>query len=192
MLDYVHCYRNYRHPIDWNTCGQAAIATITDFWGFNPWGLSRPWQDWRNGLYYWNDGEAIDAIKNDGFVPDVVFGLGTTGGQIRNALQQYGLSNAAVAWSGIFSTGWEDRWRELQDYISWEYPVPVIVDCGAIGGSYWTAHWAIAYKVADDRVFLGAMEGIGNTTPTIDEFLHAWHCWYLPAGFNHCGVFAHG
>jgi len=42
MLDYVHAYRNYRPDVDWNTCGQAAIATITDFWGINPWGLSRP------------------------------------------------------------------------------------------------------------------------------------------------------
>jgi hypothetical protein len=192
MLDYVHAYRNYRPDVDWNTCGQAAIATITDFWGINPWGLSRPWRDWRNGLYYWNDGEAIDAIRGDGFAPDVVFGLGTTGGTIRDALQHYGLTNAAVAWSGIFSTGWEDRWRELIDYLAWEYPVPVLVDCGALDGPWWTAHWAIAYKIADDIVYLGAMDGIGNPTPTSSEFLQAWHCWFLPAGFNHCGVYAHG
>jgi hypothetical protein len=192
MLEYVHCYRNYRPDIDWNTCGQAAIATIADFWGLNPWGLSRSSLDTSNGLYYWNDSEAIDSVIKDGFAPDVVFGLGTTGGTIRNALEKYGLDNAAVAWSGIFSTGWEDRWRELQEYVSRDYPVPVLIDCGALGGTWYQAHWAIAYKIADNQVFLGAMGGIGETAPNVENFLRAWHCWYLPAGFNHCGVYGHG
>jgi hypothetical protein len=188
IVEYIHCYRNYRWEVDWNTCGQAAIATMVDFWGLDPWGLPRPRYDWMNGRYFWDDGAAIDAVRND-FPPDVVFGLGTTGGTIRNALEYYGLGNAAVAWSGIFSTGWQDRWRELQNYLAWGYPVPVLVDCGALGGPWYTAHWAIAHKVADNRVHLGAMGGIGSS-PTIDEFLHAWQCSFLPAGFNHCGVYS--
>jgi hypothetical protein len=190
MIDYVHCYRNYRPSVDWNTCGQAAVATMTDFWGLDPWGLARPRYDWQNGRYYWDDGAAVDSVKSV-FPPDNIFGLGSSGGLIRDALQQYGLSNAAVAWSGIFSTGWEDRWRELQNYLSWDLPVPVLVDVGALGGTWYTAHWAIAYRIADGRIHLGAMSGLGNSTPTTDEFLHAWHCWFLPAGYNHCGVYAY-
>ena len=39
MINYLHCYVNDR-PQDWNTCGTAAIATITDYWGRNPYGLT--------------------------------------------------------------------------------------------------------------------------------------------------------
>lgn len=67
--------------------------------------------------------------------------------------------------------------------------MPVIVDCGALGGTWYRAHWAIAYAVGDGGVTLGAMDGIGNSNPTVEECLKAWHCWFLPAGFNHCGVF---
>jgi hypothetical protein len=28
-----------------------------------------------------------------------------------------------------------------------------------------------------------------NATPTANQFLDAWHCWFLPYGFNHCGVY---
>jgi len=79
MISYLHSYVNDRPDTDWNTCGTAAIATIADYWGRNPYSLSRKESDGRDGLWYWDDGEAIDAIKNGGFGPDVVFGWGTTG-----------------------------------------------------------------------------------------------------------------
>ena len=104
MISYLHCYVNDRPNVDWNTCGQAAIATISDYWGRNPYGLPRVERDGWNGRYYWDDGQAIDAIKNGGFGPDVVFGWGTTGGRVRDALRSYGL-NAVVGHSGAFSWG---------------------------------------------------------------------------------------
>jgi hypothetical protein len=33
------------------------------------------------------------------------------------------------------------------------------------------------------------MSSAWNSNPTYNEFLHAWHCWFLPYGFNHCGVY---
>jgi hypothetical protein len=64
MINYLHCYRNYRPNVNWNTCGQAAIATITDYWGRNPYNLDRPVRDGIDGLYYWDDGQAVDATKS--------------------------------------------------------------------------------------------------------------------------------
>jgi hypothetical protein len=186
MIDYLHCYANYRPNVDWNTCGQAAIATITDYWGRNPYGLGRPDYDWHNNRWYWDDGQAIDAIKNGGYGPDVVFGWGTTGGRIRDALQSYGL-NASVGYSGFFSWGWENLWASLQNYVYWNRPVPVMIDLGAIGGPAWGVHWAIAYKVAGNQVYLGNCPW--NSHPWVNDFLNAWHCWFLPYGFNHCGVY---
>jgi hypothetical protein len=79
----------------------------------------------------------------------------------------------------------------LRDHLRQDFPVPVLLDCGAIGGTWYTAHWAIALRNADGRVTLGAMNGLGESNPTEEDFLHAWHCSFLPAGLNHCGVYAH-
>ncbi len=43
-----------------------------------------------NGLYYWDDGQATDALKIGGFGPDVPFGFGTSGERIQSALKSYG------------------------------------------------------------------------------------------------------
>jgi hypothetical protein len=188
MIGYLHCYRNSRPGVDWNTCGQAAIATIADYWGRNPYGLPRNTPDASNGLYYWNDGQAIDAVKNGGFGPDVIFGWGTTGGRIRDALRSYGLG-AQVGYSGFFSWGWEGLWNSLQIYLTYNHPVPVMVDIGALNGPSFGVHWAIAYKYTGGRVYLGNMGGSWNSSPTANQFLSAWHCWFLPYGFNHCGVY---
>jgi hypothetical protein len=186
MIQYLHSYVNDRSDVDWNTCGTAATATITDYWGRNPYGLPRREYDWYNRLWYWDDAQAIDAIRNGGFGPDVIFGWGTTGGRIRDALRSYGL-NASVGYSGFASWGWPNLWSSLQNYVYWNRPVPVMLDLGAIGGPWWGVHWAIAYRVADGRVYLGNCPW--NGSPPINDFLRAWHCWFLPYGFNHCAVY---
>lgn len=50
MIDYLHCYGNYRQNVDWNTCGQAAISTIADYHGRGPTHLPRTMYD--RGRYY--------------------------------------------------------------------------------------------------------------------------------------------
>lgn len=188
-ISYLHCYRNSRADVDWNTCGQAAIATIADYWGRNPYGLARTLKDPNDGRWYWNDGQAIDAVKNGGFGPDVVFGWGTTGGRIRDALRSYGL-NAHVGYSGAFSWGWQNLWNSLQSYLNANRPVPVMVDLGLIGGPAWMVHWAIAFRISDGRVHLGNCNWNAQTrAPTIKAFQDAWQCRILPHGFNHCAVY---
>lgn len=181
QLTSFHAYVNSRPEVDWNTCGQAAIASITDYHGLNPYNLPRVGQ-------YWDDGQAIDAIINGGFGPDVVFGWGTTGGRIRDALNSYGL-NASVGFSGLFSSGWQDQWQSLNSYVLQDLPVPVLVDVGALGGSWWTAHWPIVYRIEGGYVYLG--NPIGSSVVDESTFLSAWNCWFLPYGFNHCGVYCY-
>jgi hypothetical protein len=81
----------------------------------------------------------------------VVFGCGTTGGRIRDALRSYGLG-AQVGYSGWFSWGWQNLWASLQAYLAANHPVPVMVDLGALNGPSFGVHWAIAYKYAGGRV----------------------------------------
>lgn len=185
-LDYLHAYRNSRPNIDKNTCGQAAIATILDHHGIDPFGLERSTYDEHDAKYYWDDGRVIDSIKSK-FPPDVVFGLGTSGGRLIDAFKTYGLK-AQCGFSGIGSIGWGDQWTTLQRWVAAKHPVPVILDTGAIGGSAGAAHWAVVYKVDDSCVHIGNWARM----PVVDQqtFLHAWHCQFLPYGFNHCGVYA--
>jgi hypothetical protein len=182
QLESFHAYQNNRPEVDWNTCGQAAIASITDFHGQNPYNLPRVGA-------YWDDGAAIDAIINGGYGPDVVFGWGTTGGRITDALRSYGL-HADVGYSGLSSAGWQDQWNTLRSYVEQRLPVPVLLDLGSFpGGPWWTAHWAVAYRIEEGQVYLGNC----GWAPVTDErtFLSAWHAWFLPYGFNHCAVYAY-
>ena len=188
-LENFHAYRNYRSGVDWNTCGQAAIASIADFHGRDPYSLPRP-NTGNDGRQHWNDGQIIDTIVAAGYGPDVVFGWGTTGGRIRDALSSYGRT-ASVGHSGLFSAGWKELWNNLRGYVRAGLPVPVLIDLGALpGGPSWTAHWPIVHAIRDGRVHLGNC----SWAPVVDEstFLRAWHCWFLPYGFNHCAVYVSG
>jgi hypothetical protein len=187
-LQNFHAYRNFRRGVDWNTCGQAAIASIADFHDRDPYPLPRPVTG-ADGRKHWDDGQIIDTIVAAGHGPDVVFGWGTTGGRIRDALSSYGLT-ASVGHSGLFSAGWKDLWHRLRSHVDAGLPVPVLIDLGALpGGPSWTAHWPIVHAIRDGVVHLGNC----SWAPTIDEstFLRAWHCWFLPYGFNHCAVYAY-
>src|SRR5207253_3114811 len=109
-----------------------------------------------------------------------------TGGRIAEALNRFGLP-AEVGYSGAFSSGWDQLWKRLQDHLSNGFPVPVMIDLGGFGAGAFSIHWAIAYRIAHGRVYLGNCPW--NPSPTIDEFLRAWQCSYLPIGFNHCAVY---
>jgi len=182
-----YAYRNSRSSLDWNTCGQAAIATMLDFHGRDPFGLPRtvPGSD---GKYHWESGEIIDRLKAAGWGPDVVFGWGTTGSRIAEALRFYGLNQAYVDHAGLFSAGWEQLWDRLKYFLRvLQTPVPVLVDMGALGGNAFTAHWPVAYKIdSNDNIYLG------NCYPYMvskSTFLRAWSCSFLPLGFNFCAVY---
>lgn len=186
-IDKFFAYRNYRSE-DWNTCGQAAIASVTDFHGKDPYGLPRS-QHGVDGKDHWADGAIIDAIESDGLGPDVVFGWGTTGGRIVDALKKYGLSANVSFWPqqpGLMMQ--EFIWSQLKNHIAQGLPVPVLIDVGDLGAPWYTAHWPIAYRIENDNVYLGNC----SWKPIIpkEQFMYVWRCWFLPYGFNWCCVFA--
>lgn len=167
MLQQLRTYRNFRKDVDWNTCGQAAIATMVDFHGLDPWSLPRT-----NGR--WDDGAAIDAVKADGFGPDIVFGWGSSSGVIANALRHYGL--AARNRGVLFNGGWETGWPELRNLLDRDLPVPVLLDLGRLSGQDNVFHWAIAYGYDDNTVHLAA---VSPSRPTIAKFRDAWRCDFI-------------
>jgi hypothetical protein len=184
-LQSFYAYANSRNPQDWNTCGQAAIASITDFHYKNPYSLPRSWDG------HWDEGAIVDAIIAGGFGPDVIFGWGTTPGRISSALSSYGL-NARTGCSGFLFDDWQGQWNSLLECVyHMATPTPVLVDLGLLGGPAWTCHWPIAWRM--DYTSTGMLIYLANCpwAPQVSEsqFLDAWACRQLPIGLNHAGVY---
>lgn len=180
-LNTLFAYRNTRPDKDWNTCGQAAMATILDFHKIDPFGLPR------NSAGHWNDGQIIDALINDGMGPDVVFGWGTTPTRLAEALGRYGLGVTATSFIPFFPRSRSQLFADLRELLARDLPVPVLVSVSELGVPVpFGAHWPVAFKVENNRVHLAACPW--NPTPTITQFISAWHAWFLPMGMNWASV----
>jgi hypothetical protein len=178
-------YVNNRPNVDNNTCGQAAIASMVDFNKIDPWGLPRP-----GG--YWNSGAAIDAVKGNGYGPDVMWGLfGTSPGRIRDALQHYGVPNVKLSDSGAFSENHGAQWNLLLAYVYYSaLPVPVLIDTGLLGGTPWGAHWPIVWKMEKRPDDMYLYLGNWSSAPVkASRFLDAWGCRHLPPGFKNAAIY---
>ena len=167
---------NTRPGIDWNTCGQAAVATLLAHARLGPFAPGRDV----------TDGEAIDWVHRE-FPADLPLGLGTSGMRLAQALRAYGLGVERVH-SGWFGRGTAAAAHRLAAHVREGHPVPVCIDAGMLGGARGSAHWAIVVAVENARVRLG------NAGPTdslaLDRFLALWRCPLLPYGHNHAAILA--
>jgi hypothetical protein len=167
---------NSRPGVDWNTCGQAAIATVLAHMHLGPFaaGVDVP------------DGEAIDWVRHE-FPADVPLGLGTSAHRLAAALRAHGLAVERVH-SGWFALHAAHAMERLVAHVETGYPVPVCIDMARLGSSLGAAHWAIVTGIEGDRVRLG---NVGFSEPLPRElFLDLWRCRWLPYGHNHAAVLA--
>jgi hypothetical protein len=186
-IDYLHSYYSSRPRLDWNRCGQAAIATLLDYHGLDPYGLRKPIYDEKDGRHHWVDGEIIDRICEE-FPPNHLFGLfGTTPRQLARALRSAGLE-ANWAASRDEGEGCRRIWEEVKRAVAAGLPVITIMDMGKLGGRPLTAHWGVVYRIEDSIVHLANTRNI--TVVPEARFLRAFKCWFMPPYFNHCAVFA--
>ncbi len=186
-IDYLHSYHSSRPRVAWNRCGQAAVATVLDYHGLNPFGLKKPLYDTKDGRYHWDDGQIIDRITEN-FPPDNLFGLfGTSAGQLVRALTSAGLE-AGAASSPETDKG-QTIWEEVKRSVGAGLPVIVIMDRRKLGGLRpFAAHWGVVYKVANSTVYLANTKNISRVAEA--RFMRAFHCRFMPAQFNHCAVFS--
>jgi hypothetical protein len=168
--------RNRRPGVDWNTCGQAAIATLLAHARLGPFAAGVPL----------DDGEAIDRVATE-FPADLPFGLGTTAGRIARALRANGLAVERVH-SGWFGRGAARALERVRAHVAAGHPVPVCLDDRLLGGAPGGAHWAIVTAMEGDAVRL---ENAGLAEPvTLARFMELWRCRWLPYGHNHAAVLA--
>ena len=168
--------RNARPGIDWNTCGQAAIATVLAHARLGP---------FVPGAIV-GDGEAIDWVRRE-FPADLPLGLGTSAGCIARALRAHGLGVERVH-SGWFGGGAAAALERVITHVAQGYPVPVCLDDSRLGGPAGAAHWAIVIAFDGDCVRLGNA-GLAEPIP-LARFLELWRCRLLPYGHNHAAVLA--
>lgn len=184
-IQYPHSYYSSRRPVDWNRCGQAAVATLLDYHGRDPYGLPRPEHDERDGRRHWHDGEVIDRISAD-HPPDQLFGLlGTTGRRISRALE----ANDLVTSVASSPSKHEGRyiWERVKRSVRAGLPVIAILDRGKLGGRPLAAHWGVVYRIEGSSVHLASTSGVH----TIEEitFLEAFRCRFMPCSSRHCAIF---
>ena len=185
-IDYLHSYHSSRPRVDWNRCGQAAVATLLDYHGLDPYGLEKPIYDEKDGHHHWVSGEIIDRICEE-FPPDRLFGLfGTTPGQLAKALRSAGLE---VSWAASRNerAGRRKIWKEVKRSVEVGLPVIVIMDMGTLGGRPLSAHWGVVYRIKDSIVYLA--NTLNATTVPEARFLRAFKCWFMPPRSHHCAVF---
>jgi hypothetical protein len=158
--------------VDWNRCGQAAVATVLTHYRLGPFtaGLS-------------ND-EAMDVVGSE-FPPDVPFGLGTSAFRARAAFEHYGLAVDHVH-SGWFGRDLEEAVVRLRTHLWERQPAMVCLDQGLLGDQAWNAHWAVATALESERVTLTRGRSLAGMS--LDHFLRVWQCRHLPYGHNHCAL----
>jgi hypothetical protein len=168
--------RNSRPGVDWNTCGQAAIATVLAHARLGPFAAGGSPAD----------GDAIDWVKRE-FPGDLPFGLGTSAFRLAGALRSLGLAAERVH-SGWFGHDTARALERVLTHAGAGHPVPVCIDLGRLGGPPGTGHWAIVVGLEGGLVWL---ENSGLDSPvTPARFLELWRCPLFPYGHNHAAVLA--
>lgn len=166
--------RNTRPRLDWNTCAQAAVATVLVHFRAGPFTEGAP-----------DDATAVDLIRAT-HPPDAPFAMGTSADRVAAALVAHGLSVERVH-SGFVGWDFPRAWDRLSRHVAEGHPAIVCVDEGLLGGLPWVAHWAVATSVGERGVVLADR---AEEPVSLERFLSAWHCRILPFGHNHAAILA--
>lgn len=184
-LPYIYGFEN-TNPSSYgqkngNNCGQAAIATIVEYWKKNVHShIKRNRYNNRDQRYYPDNDAFVEAIEYD-YPPDLLFGhFGTSKERIQDALIDYGMDNVNVYYDRGGNPAGQ---RELDILINWlenRYPVIVLLDLGPLDGKHWAFHYVVVYHYDGSDFYI--------TNPydkvPFDDFIQSWWCKGLPQGNN--------
>ncbi len=160
---------------DWNTCAQAAAATLLAPFALGPYSLGAiPTH------------QAATRALTRTHPPDMPLGFGTTAFGLARLLEDHGFS-VRIVHSSVFGRRRESTLAQIEAHAAAGWPVPVCLDDGLLGGRAFEAHWALVHEVRGDHVSLSL--GRSRQLP-LEEFLTSWHCRHLPYTHNHCAILA--
>jgi hypothetical protein len=143
----IHGYKNYKGvpfgPWTLSNCGQAAVATIWDYWGFDP-GYAGP-RVVTDGQYpgqgFWHDIRVVDEITSR-FPNDIG---GASPNRLCDAFSAAGFRNG---W------GWgpQTTYETIAPFINNSVPVPVICLL-KWGAGIDSLHWVCVYALSNGYVW---------------------------------------
>ncbi len=199
-LKTLYTYDNHPHP-EKNpiSCGQAAIATLYDFYKVVPYPLQR-YKPGPDGILHY-DYKLVDALFTDfppsGIPPFNLFGLKFTVREtILSALQQRGIK-AQEGYAAAFGNGIYERDALINWITKYKMPVMVLMDLHdlqkALGSSqvpnWYTLHWGFIYGVSKDAVQFASWGEVRNLP--WNAFMASWHCKGLPYPNNFYAIYTH-
>jgi hypothetical protein len=174
----MYSYDNLEGSLYNNTCGIAAICSIVDYYGLNPFGLQRSVRGFDNRMHF-NNHEFLSKMLFQ-FPLTMVFSLKfTKGEQILKALRHFGI-RCEEAYPAAYSNGEEVK-TSLVDHIKKrKRPVIALVDLKDMGLTKedWQLHWGIIFDCGNAGVSLASWHEVYQVN--WPHFMNGWHCKNLP------------
>jgi hypothetical protein len=198
---YIHSYRNIGIP----NCGQAAVATLLDHWGYDPFHLPRHAPDPVNKMMYWADTTVIKLICEKYGNDTGLFGA--TPNRVRSALIAFSDKKIStdIYYSGL-NVSWTVLWDNLLALLNKGVIPIVLLECAplakALGG--WdanplTGHYVPVWGFRDGFVFIGNSLSPpnknypdGNQAIPTGVFQEAWMCKTYPWPLNNVIISYYG
>jgi|GEM_PF-6468447 len=170
----IHGYKNYTASGPISYCGQAAAATLWDYWGFDPGycgGRQVPDPHFPSGPLFWNDVIAVDAIRQR--FPNDVGGMSPA--RLMDAVKSVGLQ---VSW------GWGPHHGigSIAKYVQNSVPIPTVCLL-KWGQGIETLHWVVVFAIDNGQVWFtnpAMTEGVGNPNDSYQLGQEKWRVAGLP------------
>lgn len=196
----IYAYNNVESNIEDErvSCGQAAIATLFDYYNVSPYplkaGVVRP--PAVDGKMHFSN-QLVEYVMRD-YPPAQLFNFRFT---TREVIQQ-ALRNRGIKWDEAYAGAGGDGEFERQQLMNvlakTRRPVLVLIDLFDLSrnykgmGSYdnWYAmHWAFVYGYNSTHVMISSWTRV-FAVPWSD-FMKGWHCGGLPYPNNYYAIFTH-
>lgn len=183
----LYSYNNLAARPD-ETCGQAAIATMADFFGLNPFRL-RPTVKGFDGRLHLENEAFVGAVTQQ-FPPGRILGFAcTTPDIIESALRSFGLHTHAVR-QKAWADGSEARDELVHSIRRRKAPVLALLDMPKLWPSEYKPyelHWGVIYDVGASGVSMASWHR--NFAIDWSTFMDSWHCGGIPNGdFNYLQI----
>lgn len=170
---------------DHNTCGQAVIGSFVDYYGKNPFNLTRNVMGYDGKLHFDN----LSFIGNifHQYGPNYPFPNGVTVREtIITACTAYGLK-CHEYYPGAGSNGLDSK-NQLTSWIKkYRKPVAVLVDTTkpifSSNPTPFSLHWCTVYAYDAQNVYIATWANSFRVPWGV--FMESWHCWWLPYPNNY-------
>lgn len=192
----IYAYNNVASNIEDQrvSCGQAAIASLFDYYNVSPYSLQRTQMSQVDGKNHYPN-TLVEHVMKDHPPASILNFRFTTREIILHALKSRGISTSE-SYAAAFGDG-TTEWSNLKKWLlKQRRPVLVLIDLHDLSkksnvmGNYpnWYAlHWAFVYGFTNTHVQISSWERTFSVP--IEAFMAGWHCKGLPYPNNFYAIY---